>query len=77
MEDGMSDRDDASQLAEISRELPPVDLDEPSALRIAHQARQAVGRREPLTRLVEPMLVVAFELSLIGCTVVKLVELLR
>ena len=33
--------------------------------------------RKPLTRLTEPVLVVAFELSLIGWTVVKLVELLR
>ncbi len=73
----MSDRDDASLLAELGRELPPVDLEEPSALRIAHHARHAVGRRVPLTRLAEPVLIVAFELVLVGWTVLKLVELLR
>jgi hypothetical protein len=72
----MNDHDVTSQLAEIGRELPRVDLDEPSATRIAQTARQAVGRRPPLTRLVEPALIVAFEISLLTWTVFKLVELL-
>lgn len=72
----MNDRDVVSQLAEIGRDLPRADLDEPSATRIAHQARQAVGRRPPLARFVEPALIVAFEVSLFTWTVLKLVELL-
>jgi hypothetical protein len=72
----MKDLDVASQLAEIGRELPGVDLDEPSANRIAHQARRAVGRRPSRTRLVEPALIVAFEITLLTWTVLTLVELL-
>ena len=53
----MSDDDDANKLAEISRELPPIDIDEASAQRIALAARQSVGRGPSPTRFIEPVLV--------------------
>lgn len=72
----MTDRDDTALFADLARELPRIDIDEPSAQRIGQHARQAVGRRLPLTRYAEPVLVVLFELSLISWTVMKLVEVL-
>ena len=72
----MSDRDDASLLAELARELPRIDVDEPRARQIGQHARGAVGRGAPARRLVEPILVALLLLSVAGWTVLKLIEVL-
>ena len=69
--------DDADQLAQLGRELPRIDLDDQRAQRIAHRARGSVGRGRPLTRFVEPALVVLFETSVMMWVLVKVVEVLR
>ena len=72
----MTERDDAAKLAELRRELPPLDLDDATALRIAHRARAAVGRGLPAGRFVEPVLIATFEVSLLVWLVVKLIYVL-
>jgi hypothetical protein len=76
MEDAMTGDDDAKKLAEISRELPPIDLDDVSAQRIALRARQQVGKGPPLTRFIEPAVIVLFTTSMVAWIVYKLVEIL-
>ncbi|HEU4614380.1 MAG TPA: hypothetical protein VFS15_19930 [Kofleriaceae bacterium] len=71
----MSERE-IDQLAEVGRELPAIDLEDATAVRIAHRARRAVGRGLPARRFVEPVMIAVFELSLLGWTIVKLVEVL-
>jgi hypothetical protein len=79
MEDGMTrpDRDDAALLTELAREMPRIDVDEARARQIGQHTRGAVGRGAPASRFVEPILVVLLELSVVGWTVVKLIEVLR
>ena len=72
----MIERDDAAQLAELSRELPRIDVDAPSAQRIGHRARQAVGRGAPASRFIEPVLVAALEIGMFSWMVIKLIEVL-
>ena len=69
--------DDADQLAQLSRELPRIDLDDERAQRIAHRARGVVGRGRSLTRFVEPALVALFETSVLMWVLVKVAEVLR
>jgi len=69
--------DDADELAQLSRELPRIDLDDASAQRIAHRARVAVGRRRSLTRFGEPALIILFEVSVLMWVLVKVVQVLR
>ena len=71
----MSD-DDAKKLAEISRELPPIDLDDVSAQRIALRARQQVGKGPTLTRFIEPAVIVLFTTSMVAWIVYKMIEIL-
>lgn len=71
----MSERD-IDQLAEVGRGLPAIDIEDAAAVRIAHRARRAVGRGLPVRMFVEPVMIAAFELSLLGWTIAKLVELL-
>jgi hypothetical protein len=75
MEESMSD-DDAKKLAEISRELPPIDLDDASAQRIAQRAREQVGKGPPLTRFIEPAVIVLFTTSMVAWIVYKMIEIL-
>lgn len=70
----MSD-DDARRLAEISRELPPIDLDDVSAQRIAMVTREQVGKGPPLTRFIEPTVIVLFTTSMVAWIVYKLIEI--
>jgi len=72
----MSENDDAQKLAEISRELPPIDIDDVSAQRIAQRARASVGRGPSPTRFVEPVLVGLVLLSVLVWTIFKLIEVL-
>ena len=72
----MIERDDAAQLAELSRELPRIDVDAPSAQRISQRARQAIGRGAPASRFIEPVLVVALEIGISAWMVIKLFEVL-
>ncbi|HSD91127.1 MAG TPA: hypothetical protein VLB44_26575 [Kofleriaceae bacterium] len=69
--------DDAKKLAEISRELPLIDIDDASAQRIAHIARQSVGRGPSPKRFIEPVLVGVLALSVLVWAILKLVEVLR
>jgi len=76
VEDGMTD-DDARRLAQLGAELPSVDVDDSNAHRIAHRARESVGRGPSPIRFIEPALVVLFETSFFAWVIVKLMEVLR
>ena len=58
----MSD-EDAKQLAELSRGLPALDLDDVTAQRIAHRARHSVGRGPSPTRFIEPAVIAVLSLA--------------
>ena len=73
----MSDNDDANKLAEISRELPPIDIDDAAAQRIAHRARSTVGHGPSPKRFIEPVLVGILLVSVLVWTIFKLIEVLR
>ena len=72
----MSDNDDAKKLAEISRELRPIDIDDAAAQRIAQRARASVGRGPSPARFVEPVLVGLLAMSVLVWTILKLIEVL-
>lgn len=72
----MIERDDAAKLADLSRELPRVDVDDTRAQRIAQNARHAIGRGAPASRFIEPLLVAALEIGVLTWTVIKLFEVL-
>jgi hypothetical protein len=76
MEDAMSEADDVSKLAEISRELPRIDLEDTAAQRIAQRTRHQVGRSPSARRFIEPALVALLVLSVLVWTVIKLIEVL-
>jgi hypothetical protein len=69
--------DDATKLAQLGAELPPIDLDESAAHRIAHRARESVGHGPSPLRFVEPVLVALFETSFFVWVLVKVMEVLR
>jgi hypothetical protein len=68
--------DDAQKLAEISRELPPIDVDDARAQRIAAMTRQQVGHGPSPRRFVEPILVGVVATSMLAWVIYKLVEIL-
>jgi hypothetical protein len=68
--------DDAQKLAEISRELPPIDVDDAHAQRIAAMTRQQIGQGPSRRRLVEPLLVGVVAASVLAWVVYKLIEIL-
>ena len=72
----MTMEDDVSKLAEISRELPPIDVDSISAERIAMRARADVGRGRSPRRLIEPALATVLVASYLVWAVLKIVEAL-
>jgi len=72
----MTMEDDVAKLAEISRELPAIDLDAISAGRIAMRVRQDVGRGPSPRRFVEPVLASALIGSYLVWAVLKIVEAL-
>ncbi|MEO7736104.1 MAG: hypothetical protein ABIY55_34420 [Kofleriaceae bacterium] len=72
MTDDDQDRDDASKLAELARELPTLDLDPASAARIVERARHGAG----LARLIEPVLAAAFVTGYLAWAISKILEAL-
>ncbi|MBA3452001.1 MAG: hypothetical protein H0T42_02755 [Deltaproteobacteria bacterium] len=72
----MTMEDDVAKLAELSRELPTIDVDSQSAERIAMRARQDVGRGPSPRRLVEPVLATLLVGSYLVWAVLKIVEAL-
>ena len=68
--------DDAKKLAEISRDLPTLDVDEATAGRIATTTRAFVGRGNSPLRFIEPILVALLVTSILAWTILKLVEVL-
>ena len=73
----MSDQDDIHQLADLSDQLAPIDLDDTSAQRIALRARVDVGRGPSPRRFVEPILVAVFALSFLIWTLSKMLGIYR
>jgi len=69
--------DDAARLTEISRELPAIDLDQPTAERIARRARADVGRAPSRARLVEPALWATLVAAYLIWAAIKVFEALR
>jgi hypothetical protein len=67
---------DAARLSEISRELPPLDLDATTAERIALKARANVGKRPPRTRLVLPILAMLVVAAYTAWAIAKLIDVL-
>lgn len=67
---------DAKRLAELSKDLPSIDLDGEAAQRIAQRARLSVGRGLSSRRLVEPLLVALVAVSIVVWTAYKLYEIL-
>jgi hypothetical protein len=69
--------DDAAKLGELGRELPRIDLDAPSAARIARHARQRVGRGPSLVRLIEPVIATALVTSYLVWAIARVLEAFR
>ena len=65
---------DREEIAELSTQLAPIDVDRASAERIAHRARQSVGRGRSPRRFLEPAVVVLLSTSFLAWMVLKLVE---
>ena len=73
----MSDDDkDVLGLAELSRELPPIDLDAQSAERIARRAGDSVGKGPSPRRFLEPALVAVIVSVYLIWALMKVLELL-
>lgn len=72
----MTMEDDVAKLAEISRELPAIDIDSISAERIAIRVRQDVGRGPTLRRFVEPVLATVLVGSYLVWAVITIAEAL-
>jgi hypothetical protein len=68
--------DDADKLAEISRELPPIDVEDARAQRIAAMTRQQVGHGPSPRRFVEPLFVGVVAASLLVWVIYTLIEIL-
>jgi hypothetical protein len=69
--------DDAAKLAELGKALPALDLDATSAARIAHSARQRVGRGPSLVRLAEPAIAAGLAISYLVWAIARALEALR
>ncbi len=72
----MTMEDDVAKLAELSRELPVVDVDSTSAARIAMRARQDVGRGPSTRRFIEPALATIVLGSYVVWALIKIAEAL-
>ena len=68
--------DDVASLAELSRELPAIDVDTSSAERIARRARQDVGRGPSWRRWIEPAIAASITGSYLVWAVLKILEAL-
>lgn len=68
--------DDASKLADISKELPAIDLDHVTSERMAHRLRENIGKGPSPRRFVLPI-VVAIVIAAYGVwTLLKVLEVL-
>ena len=67
---------DAARLSELSRELPPLDLDATTAERIALRARADIGKRPSRVRLVLPILTMLVVAAYTVWAIAKLIEVL-
>ena len=72
----MTMEDDVTRLAEISRELPAIDVDANSAERIAMRVRHDLGRGRSPRRLIEPVLATLLVGSYLVWAVLKIAEAL-
>jgi len=72
----MTMEDDVAKLAELSRELPTIDVDSTSAARIAMRARQDVGRGPSPRRFIEPALATLVVGSYAVWALIKIAEAL-
>jgi hypothetical protein len=69
-------KDDAQELADLAKDLPAIDLDTTSAERMAHRARQDLGKGPPLGRLALPILAAIVVTVYLGWMILKIAELL-
>jgi hypothetical protein len=76
VEDAMTMDDDARQLAEISKELPSIDLDATTAELIARRARQDVGKGPSRRRLILPIITGITTAAYLAWLIIKLIEVL-
>jgi hypothetical protein len=72
----MTSEEDVTRLAEISRELPAIDVDATSAARIAMRARQDLGRGPSPRRYIEPAIAAIVTGGYLVWAVIKIVEAL-
>ena len=72
----MTTDDDLQRLAEISRELPAIDLDATSAERIARRARDDVGKGASPRRFLEPAIATLVVGSYLVWAIIKVLEAL-
>lgn len=70
------DEKDVLRLAEISRELPAIDLDAQSAERIARRAGDSVGKGPSPRRFIEPALAAVIVTVYLVWALMKVLELL-
>ncbi len=69
--------DDAKKLAEISKDLPPADLDVEAARRIMEAARRDVGRGASRIWMAEAALVAIFTSGILVWTLLKVIEIFK
>ncbi|MBL0221047.1 MAG: hypothetical protein IPQ07_45170 [Myxococcales bacterium] len=72
----MTTEDDVSRLAELSRELPAIDLDATSAERIARRARDDVGKGPSPRRFIEPAIATLLVGGYLVWAIIKVLQLL-
>jgi hypothetical protein len=72
----MTMEDDVAKLAELSRELPAIDVDSTGAARIAMRTRQDVGRGPSARRFIEPAVATIVLGSYIVWALIKIAEAL-
>ena len=72
----MTDDDDAKKLADISKELPAIDLDNISAERMAHRVRADLGKGPSPRRFVLPIVAATVVLGYGTWMLLKVLEVL-
>lgn len=71
-----ADDDDAKQLADLSKDMPAIDLDHVSAERMAHRLRQDLGKPPSRRRFVLPILAAIVVLAYGTWMLLKVLEVL-
>jgi hypothetical protein len=67
---------DAKKLAELGRDLPPIDVDATTGEQIARRARMDVGKGLPRRRWILPIAALAVSLGYLTWTLLKVFEVL-